>query len=127
MSIIDDNTRLRHMLDAGCEAIEMSKGKSRNDLANDRKLSLALVKLLETVGEAAYKVSQEKRLELDQIEFEKIIKMRHRLVHDYFDINYGVIWNTIQNSLPELVRQLQELPECSNDMVPASSMPLDKW
>ncbi|MCY4155543.1 MAG: hypothetical protein OXE97_13000 [Gammaproteobacteria bacterium] len=33
MSIIDDDTRLRHMLDAGCEAIEMSKGKSRNDLA----------------------------------------------------------------------------------------------
>ena len=61
MSIIDDDTRLRHMLDAGCEAIEMSKGKNRNDLANDRKLSLALVKLLETVGEAAYKVSQSKK------------------------------------------------------------------
>ena len=115
------------MLDAGCEAIEMSKGKNRNDLANDRKLSLALVKLLETVGEAAYKVSQAKRLELDQIEFEKIIKMRHRLVHNYFDINYDVIWNTIQNSLPELVNQLKEMFESSNDMTPPFSTSSDKW
>ena len=127
MSVIDDATRLRHMLDAGCEALEMSKGKNRDDLANDRKLSLALVKLLETVGEAAYKVSQAKRLELDQIEFEKIIKMRHRLVHNYFDINYDVIWNTIQNSLPELVKQLKEIPECSNDMTPPFSTPTNKW
>ena len=127
MSIIDDDTRLRHMLDAGSEALEMSKGKNRNDLANDRKLSLAIVKLLETIGEAAYKVSKEKRLELGQIEFEKIIKMRHRLVHNYFDINYDVIWNTIQNSLPELVNQLEDVIEHSNDTAPSLSTPTDKW
>ncbi|MFZ2088061.1 MAG: HepT-like ribonuclease domain-containing protein [Desulfobaccales bacterium] len=53
----DDLVRLRHMLDSAREAVELSRGKSRPDLDKDRVLCLALVRLLEIVGEAANRVT----------------------------------------------------------------------
>ena len=61
MSKIDDLTRLRHMIDASKEAVVFLTGKSKADLPRDRLLSLALVRLLEIIGEAASRVSQEKQ------------------------------------------------------------------
>jgi uncharacterized protein with HEPN domain len=53
----DDRVRLRHMLDSATEAVELMRGKSRADLDTNRVLSLALVQLLQIVGEAADKVT----------------------------------------------------------------------
>ncbi len=55
----DDGMRLRHMLDHACEAVEMAAGRQRADLDHDRMFRLALVRLVEVVGEAATRVSPE--------------------------------------------------------------------
>jgi len=49
----DTPVRLRHMLDHAREAVDMAQGRKREDLDADRQLNLALVRLLEIVGEAA--------------------------------------------------------------------------
>ena len=53
----DDLIRLRHMLDAAKEAVELAAGKSRHDIENERTLNLSLVRLIEIIGEAANRVS----------------------------------------------------------------------
>lgn len=53
----DDLTRIRHMLDHSREAVEMLEGKAPEDLSRNRMLQLALVRLVEVVGEAASRVS----------------------------------------------------------------------
>ncbi len=58
----DDLTRLKHMLDAAKEIGDMSSDISRSDLDEDRKLSLALVRLLEILGEAASSISKETQM-----------------------------------------------------------------
>lgn len=58
----DDKIRLQHMLDAAQEAQQLAAGKTRQDLDNDRVLSLALIHELVIIGEAAARVSQEVRL-----------------------------------------------------------------
>ena len=50
----DDLIRLRHKLDAAGEAVEFAQDGRREDLVGDRKLTLALVKDVEIIGEAAY-------------------------------------------------------------------------
>jgi len=55
----DDTVRLHHMLDYASEAVGMVRGKGRDDLKRDRMLQLALVRLVEIVGEAATHVSEE--------------------------------------------------------------------
>jgi uncharacterized protein with HEPN domain len=67
MKQTDDFGRLKHMLDHALEARDMVIGKERSDLDSDRKLNLALVRLLEIVGEAAARVSEEGRMSLPQI------------------------------------------------------------
>jgi uncharacterized protein with HEPN domain len=103
----DDAIRLRHMLDAAREAIEFTQGRTRADLNSDRKLVLALVKDVEIIGEAAYQVSQPGRNKLPDIPWDDIIRMRHRLVHAYFDINLDILWRTVQDDLPPLIAEME--------------------
>ena len=55
----DDVTRLHHMVDHAREAVEMAAGRQRTQLDHDRMFELALVRLVEIVGEAATRVSPE--------------------------------------------------------------------
>ena len=102
----DDGIWLQHMLDAAHEAIEFTQGRTFLDLNGDRKLVLALVKDIEIIGEAAYRVSQATRNHLPDIPWDDIIGMRHRLVHAYFDINLVILWRTVQDDLPPLAAEL---------------------
>ena len=63
----DDTVRLRHMLDHAREAAELVQNKSRGELDADRVLGLALVHLLEIVGEAASRVLNDLRVRHPQI------------------------------------------------------------
>jgi uncharacterized protein with HEPN domain len=104
----DDEIWLQHMLDAAQEAIEFAQGRTYLDLNNDRKLVLALVKDVEIIGEAAYRVTQITRNRLSDIPWDDIIGMRHRLVHAYFDINLDILWRTVQDDLPPLIVVLEK-------------------
>jgi uncharacterized protein with HEPN domain len=105
----DDAIRLRHMLDAAREALGFVRGRVRTDLNNDRMLVLSLVKEIEIIGEAAYQMSQGARYELQDVPWDDIIRMRHRLVHAYFDINLDILWSTAVYDLPALVHVLEPL------------------
>ncbi len=111
MSIQDDKTRIKHMLDAAEKAINFVNLRSFQDLENDEILALALVKLVEIVGEAASRVSKEYQARHSEIPWSAMIGMRNRLVHAYFDINLQILWQTTQEDLPRLIEQLNKLPE----------------
>ena len=103
----DDKIRLRHMLDAAREAVSFARGRTRGDLDTDRQLGLALVKNIEIFGEAAAQVAEPARLQLPEIPWEKIIGMRNRLVHPYFDMNLDIVWQTARKNLPGLIVLLE--------------------
>jgi uncharacterized protein with HEPN domain len=105
----NDIVRLRHMLDAAREATEFAEGRSRAELDSNRMLVLSLVKAIEIIGEAAYQTSQETRDHLQDIAWQDIIGMRHRLVHAYFDINLDILWRTVKDDLPALIDALVPL------------------
>jgi uncharacterized protein with HEPN domain len=105
----DDLVRLRHMLDSAMEAVELIKGKSRTDLNTNRVLSLALVRLLEIVGEAASKVTTDTRQQTPSIPWSEIISLRHRLIHGYDTINMDILWKILADDLPALIAQLNKI------------------
>jgi uncharacterized protein with HEPN domain len=104
-----DAVRLQHMLDAAREAMSFAQGKTRVDLDTNRQLVLALVKEMEIVGEAACQLSAEATAHAPGIPWADIVGMRHRLVHAYFDVNLDVLWQTVQQDLPVLIRALTPL------------------
>jgi uncharacterized protein with HEPN domain len=73
----------------------------------DDPLADALVHLISVIGEAASKVSSGACSELGAIPWPDVIGMRNRLIHAYFDINLDILWATVQDSLPSLIRLLE--------------------
>ena len=102
-----DEVRLRHMLDAAQEALSFVQGRSRAELDENRMLVLSLVKDVEIIGEAAYRISEEARGDLPSIPWADVIGMRHRLIHAYFDINLDVLLQTLVEDLPELISLIE--------------------
>jgi uncharacterized protein with HEPN domain len=105
----DDNVSLRQMLDHPREAVDMAKPRSRADLDGDRLLNLALTRLIEIIGEAANRVSNDAQKEHLQIPWPQIVSMRNRIIHAYDDVDFDVLWNTIDLDLPPLIEQLQKI------------------
>lgn len=104
-----DGARIRHMLDAAREAIGFVRGRTRRELEEDRLLSLAIVRLLEIVGEAAGRVSEQTRRLNATIPWPKIAGMRNHLIHGYDAIDYDVVWEVLGRDLPALVAELERI------------------
>ena len=99
----NDCIRLQHMLDAAQEAIAFAHGRRREELEQDRQLTLSLVKTIEIIGEAASQITFEVRQQHPEIPWPSIIAMRNRLVHAYFDIDLDRVWDTLIDDLPPLI------------------------
>jgi uncharacterized protein with HEPN domain len=78
---VEDSIRLKHMLEYSREALSLINGKYRANLDEDRTLNLALVRLLEIVGEAANRVSEEAQISYPEIPWSQIVSLRNRLIH----------------------------------------------
>lgn len=101
-----DEVRLRHLREAAEKAVAFCKGRTRQDLDTDELLRLALTKLVEIVGEAAKLVTDETRGRYPDVQWVAAARMRDRLVHHYFDIDVDVLWATVTDDLPALLRAL---------------------
>jgi uncharacterized protein with HEPN domain len=102
----EDSIRLRHLLDAADKSLVFLRGKKREDLDGDEKLALALVRLLEIVGEAANALSENFKQEHPSIPWRSIICTRNRLIHGYFDVDLDIVWEIITKDLPPLIEKL---------------------
>ena len=94
------------MAEAAEKALDFAEGRTREDLDSDEMLRFALVKLVEIVGEAAKQVTSEAREKHPAVAWAEAARMRDRLVHHYFDINLDVLWSTVAEDLPALLRSL---------------------
>ncbi len=105
------NTRvsLRHMLNHAIEAVSMAKGKTRADLDKDRQLNLALVRLLEIIGEAAARIQKEDQVHYPDISWSEIVSLRNRLIHGYDTVDFDILWQIINEDLPVLIESLKKV------------------
>ena len=109
-----DTVRLLHMLEHAREAVELISSRKRDDLDDDRVLSLALVRLLEIVGEAAGRVSPQAQANRPDIPWSQIVGLRNRLIHGYDSVDMDILWQVLVEDLPELIRVLRSDPSLKN-------------
>ncbi len=77
-----------------------------SELIQDEKTYDAVVRNLEIIGEAAKHISQDIRKQLQSIEWRKIAGMRDMLAHAYFGIDNDVLWDVVQNKVPDLAESV---------------------
>lgn len=107
MSRRDDYIRLQDMLTAARDARMFAAGKTESDLSRDKQLTLALLKCIEIIGEAAARVDENTRAKYPALPWADMIGMRNRFVHVYFDIDLSLLWTTVIADLPVLIRELE--------------------
>jgi uncharacterized protein with HEPN domain len=70
--------------------------------AADRKTQYAVVRAFEILGEAAKKVPMSVRKRHAGVPWKQMAGMRDKLIHEYFGVNYQVLWKTVQTDIPSL-------------------------
>ena len=104
-----DAVRLQHLLDAARKAVAATEEKQRSDLEQDEILSLALVRLLEIIGEAAKHLSEPFRTLHPDIPWRLMAGTRDRLIHGYFDVDLDIVWAIVTKDLPPLIEKLERI------------------
>ena len=104
-----DWVRLQHIQQAASELKEIIKNRNREDLDSDRFFMFTVIKLVEIMGEATSKISNEIKDQYSQVPWQKIIRMRNRLIHGYFDINLNIIWQTVTENIPPLLEEITNI------------------
>jgi len=93
---------LRHILDEVDFVLINTKGKTKDVVINDGILCRAIVRSLEIIGEATKKLDEEFTAAHPHIEWKKMARTRDKLIHDYFGVDYDIVWNIVETKLPEL-------------------------
>ena len=85
------------------------KNLSFDTFSDDQKSVDAVVRNLEIIGEAAKRLPDEFKEKYSEIEWYKVVGLRHRIVHEYFGIDLEIIWQILHKDLPELKQKLMQI------------------
>jgi uncharacterized protein with HEPN domain len=69
----------------------------------------AVIRELEVLGEAARRVSEQARAGSPEIPWSQIVGLRNRLIHEYFRVRLGLVWEVVTTELPPLIERLEEI------------------
>jgi uncharacterized protein with HEPN domain len=97
------------MKEAAEKILKYTQGLSFEDFLADDKTIDAVVRNFEIIGEASLRIDEDFRYDNPQIEWKKLRGFRNRIVHDYFGIDYEIVWSILTQDLEELVFQLDQL------------------
>lgn len=100
--------RLEDILEA-ISRIERYSARGREAFERDELIQNWVVRHLQVIGEAARALPEGVRGLATEVPWPKIIGMRHILVHDYFGIDTGVVWNVVERDLPGLKREMEKM------------------
>ena len=106
-----DEARLEHMMRAVGRIRAQLDGLDRTMLAEGDDRMELIIYNMQVLGEAANNVSEEMCVKHPEIDFKGWASMRHRLVHDYANIDLNIVWNAVCDDLPKLEKALKPVVE----------------
>ena len=106
---IRDKGRLEHILQAIDCIFEFTENVTYEDFIANKMMKFAVIKNIEIIGEASYKLTKKFCQEHTEIEWDIIVKMRHVLVHGYYQIEDKFAWFVVQNELHPLKEKIQKI------------------
>ncbi len=100
---------LKHILDECTYILKVTAGKTQQEIFTDETLSKAIVRSLEIMGEATKRLNPDFKAQYPHVEWKKIAATRDVMIHDYFGIDYDIVWSIITEKLPDLEHYLREI------------------
>ncbi len=100
---------LEDMRDAMARALRYCDGLSFDDFHANELVVDAVVRTLEIMGEAAHKIPPAVRERYPEVPWTRMYRLRNRIAHEYFGLDYEVLWRIIAEYLPENLRQVEQV------------------
>ncbi|MCE6990982.1 DUF86 domain-containing protein [Dyadobacter sp. CY323] len=97
------------IMESGLKILQYTEGLSFEDFLNDNKTVDAVIRNFEIIGEAANRLPDEFKDLHPEIDWHRIRGFRNRIVHDYFGIDYSIVWEIRNSFLPEIIKRLEFL------------------
>jgi len=107
--VLNDELRVRHVLDAISEVESYLKGVSLEAFLSNSEKRFACIKQLEIIGEACTRITAEVKEKYPDVEWKNIIGFRNISIHEYFGVNFNLVWQIAQNDLPILKQQFSAI------------------
>ncbi len=107
----NDAVYLAHILDSISQIDSYTARLNYTQFLKTRLVQDGVIRQLEIIGEASRNLSDEFRAQHSDLPWQQIIGLRNRLIHAYFDVNLGIVWDIIQNDIPSLKSKISDLIE----------------
>lgn len=109
MSKRDPALLVEDIIESALKILDYSRNLSFEEFTNDSKTIDAVIRNFEIIGEAANRLPEEFKDVHSNIDWHRIRGFRNRIVHDYFGIDYSIVWEIKESFLPNLITTLQSL------------------
>ena len=100
---------LADILEAANKILKYVKNYSYEQFINEPKTSDAVIRNFEVIGETAKRLPEDFKTKQTKVDWQRMQGFRNRIVHDYFGIDYSIVWKIIKDYLPSLVDSIQEI------------------
>ena len=81
----------------------------------------AFVRSLEVIGEAVKKIPSDFKEKHTEIPWKEIAGMRDKLIHEYFGVNYKIVWKTVQLEIPRLMEKIENILKERGELEPSQA------
>ncbi len=102
---------LKHILDETTFILEHTAAISQDEFLQDEVYKRASARSIEIIGEAVKNLSKEFKEKHSEIDWKKIAGTRDKLIHDYMDIDYELLWDIVHNKIPQLDKDIKTIIE----------------
>ncbi len=100
---------LKHILEE-CEYLEHELNtNSFDDFVKNKRLSRAICRSLEIIGEASHKLNSTFKMEYPSIPWREMGDIRNKIIHDYFGIDFDIIWDVVKTDIPLLKIEIERI------------------
>ncbi len=109
MSKREPSLLVEDIIDSAEKIIEYTQGLTFEMFTSDGKTIDAVIRNFEIIGEAANRLPEEFKFSHSSIDWHRIRGFRNRIVHDYFGIDFSIVWEIKEHFLPTLITILKSL------------------
>lgn len=107
----DTKLLLQDILECIAKIRRYTQGLSFDDFLSNTEKVDAVARNFEIIGEAVSRVPIEVKNKYPHVHWQRIKGLRNRIIHDYFGIDYKIVWTIVQNQLDDLEREINIVKE----------------